>query len=70
MNMIAQNILEQIRHNRICKAKLQIALDKAAPTIQRYLDDNDIMLTTKPAIDVIKECFGVSDDEIFEKEPA
>lgn len=66
--MISQSMLQKIRHSRVCKARLQIVLDKAAPTIQRYLDDNDIMLTTKPAVDVIKEEFGVTEEEIFETE--
>lgn len=64
--MIKQTVLEQIRKNKVLKAKLQIALDKAAPTIQRYLDDNDIMLTTTAALVVIKEELSLTEDEILE----
>lgn len=66
--MIKTNILKKIRKSKVCKAKLQIALDKAAPTIQRYLDDNDIMLTTASALAVIKEEFNVTESEILELE--
>lgn len=55
-----------MRNSKTCKARLQLALDKAPTTIQRYLDDNDILLTTKAAIEVIKKEFGYTEDEIFE----
>jgi hypothetical protein len=68
--MIKQNVIELLRKSKIAKAKLQIALDKAPPTIQRYLDDNDVMLTTHAALKVIKEEFKLSENQILEKETA
>lgn len=64
--MISEKALKKIRVSKVCKAKLQIALDKAAPTIQRYLDDNDILLTTKVALDVIREETGLTESEIIQ----
>lgn len=58
--------MESIRTNKVLKAKLQIALDKAAPTIQRYLDNNDIMLTTAAALTVIRDELVLTDDQILE----
>ena len=64
-NIINDKVLGKIRKSKICKAKLQIALDKSAVTIQRYLDDNDIMLTTTSALDVIKSEFNLTEKQIL-----
>jgi hypothetical protein len=66
--MIKQNVIELLRNSKVGKARLQIALDKAAPTVQRYLDDNDIMLTTAKALEVIKTEFNLTELEILETE--
>ncbi len=68
MARINNNVLDLIRNSKICKARLQIALDKSAPTIQRYLDDNDIMLTTAVALDVIQSEFELREEQILETE--
>ena len=65
--MLKEQIIEKIRHNGKLKAKLQIVLDKSAVTIQRYLDRNDIMLTTTIAVDTIKEGLNIpKEDTIVE----
>lgn len=64
--MISKKIIDRIRVSTACKAHLMLALDKSAITIQRYLDDNDIMLTTKPALEVIMRVLEVDENEIFE----
>ena len=68
MATIKNNVLEKVRQSKVCKAKLQIALDKSAPTIQRYLDDNDIMLTTASSLAVISKEFGLKEKEILKTE--
>jgi hypothetical protein len=65
MATIKEDVLEMIRQSKVCKAKLQIELDKSAPTIQRYLDDNDIMLTTASSLAVISKEFGLKEKEIL-----
>jgi len=40
------------------------ALDKSAPTIQRYLDENDIMLTTDAALTTIAKKLGIKKNTI------
>lgn len=67
--MIQQKVIDMMKRSeksKICKARLQLELDKAAPTIQRYLDDNDIMLTTAKALAVIRDVFQLTDEEILE----
>jgi hypothetical protein len=68
--MIKQSVITKIRQSKTCKARLQIALDKSAPTIQRYLDDNDIMLTTSNALNVIKAELGLKESQILEPQTA
>jgi hypothetical protein len=63
--MIKKSVINQIRKSKNCKLRLQIALDRSAPTIQRYLTDNDIMLTTSKALEVIKSEFKLTDKEIL-----
>lgn len=62
--MIKNSIIEQIRTNKVLKAELQIVLDKSAPTIQRYLDENDIMLTTDAALTTIAKSLGIKKNTI------
>lgn len=68
--MIKSKYLKKIKDDQIGKAKLQIALGKSYSTIERYINDNDIMLTTAAALNVLKEVLNVSEDELLEKIPA
>jgi len=68
--MIKQSVISKIRQSKTCKARLQLVLDKSAPTIQRYLDDNDIMLTTSNALNVIKAELGLKESQILEPQTA
>ena len=64
--MITKKIISKIRKSKTCKAALQLVLNKQAPTIQRYLDTNDIMLTTHAALRVISMQLKVPQSEILE----
>ena len=68
--MIQENVIDLIRQNKTCKAELQIALDKGAVSIQKYLDDNNILLTTAAALAVIRKHTGLTDAEILDMETA
>lgn len=63
--MIQESVIQKIRKSKSCKLKLQIALDKSAPTIQRWLGTNDIKLTTSKALEVIRSEFKLTDKEIL-----
>jgi len=65
--MIQEQVIKQIRKSKSCKLRLQVALDRSAPTIQRWLDTNDIMLTTSKALEVIRSEFKLSDKQILIK---
>lgn len=68
--MIKQNILDKISESLKCKAELQIALNKSSLTISRYISDNDIMLTTDAALNVIEAFTKLKREEILvQKEP-
>ncbi len=66
MSKLKEQTLKQIRNSKICKAKLQIALNKSAPTIQRYLDENNIMLTTITALTVISQEINIDVSDLCE----
>lgn len=66
MSKLKEKTLKQIRNSKICKAKLQIALNKSAPTIQRYLDENNIMLTTITALNVISQEIKIDISDLCE----
>jgi len=66
MSKLKEKTLKQIRNSKICKAKLQIALNKSAPTIQRYLDENNIMLTTITALTVISQEINIDVSDLCE----
>lgn len=61
--------IDAIRNNKRARARLQLDLNKSEFTINRYIADNDIMLTTAQALEVIRQETGLSDDQILEKEP-
>ena len=63
--MINEKVISKIRKSKACKLELQTALDKSASTIQRYIDNKDIMLTTVPALKAIKKTLKIKDNEIF-----
>lgn len=68
MYKISKQALAIMRKSVAGKVKLQIALTKSAPTIQRYLDNNDIMLTTKAGLEAIKETTDLAENKIWVKE--
>lgn len=68
--MIKKKFLKQIKGSQKCKAQLQISLNKSEQTITRYLNNNDIMLTTAAALSVIKEFTGATEEELLETESA
>jgi len=64
--MIQPQVIKQIRKSKSCKLRLQVALNKSGPTIQRWLDTNNIMLTTSKALEVIRSEFKLTDKQILQ----
>ena len=64
--MINKKTMALIRKSKKTKAKLQLALDKSAVTIQRYIDNNDIILTTVVALEAISEGLEIDVNQILD----
>ena len=68
--MIKAEFLEIAKASPSCRADLQEVLKRSYSTIDKYLKDNDIMLTTLASLLVIKELTGVTDlFDLVEKIP-
>ena len=66
-NRLRLNVIEMIKSDNVIKNKLAITLDKSYPTIQRYLNNNDVMLTTAAALEVLRDSLKLSDEDILNK---
>ena len=64
--MLTQKALTKIGKNGTLKGRLADAMGKSMFTIHRWIKDNDPMLTTATALQIIREETGMSDDEILE----
>ncbi|OLY94801.1 hypothetical protein [Cnuella takakiae] len=67
---LTQLALGAIRNNKRVRARLQLELDRSEYTINRYVQENDIMLTTATALKIIREETGLTTKQILEKEKA
>jgi hypothetical protein len=63
---LTQKAIDNLRSNKRARARLQLSLNKSEYTINKYISDNDIMLTTAIALKVIREETGLDDSEILE----
>lgn len=68
--MLTNNAIEKIRGSRKCRERLFNEMGITMSTIYRWLDKNDIMLTTAKALTIIIEETGLTQEEILEKEIA
>lgn len=53
--ILTTETLEKIRHSKLIKNKLALSFNKSGATIQRWLDANSDMLTTKKALLIISK---------------
>jgi hypothetical protein len=65
---LTQKAIDALKNHKRARARLQLDLNKSEYTINRYIADNDIMLTTATALKVIREETGISDDQLLEIE--
>lgn len=63
---LKKKIIEKIESDKIIIAKLCGAMDKAYPTIKKYLYENNELLTTASALKVIREELKLNDTQILE----
>lgn len=62
---LSKKTLETI-DNLNARMRLGIALNRSEDTIRRYIEANNIILTTAVALDFIRKETGLSENEIFE----
>ena len=62
---IRMQVLEKVAESQGCRRKLMDALDISAPTMTRYIQDNDDNLTKAAALKVIGEYFNLTNEEIM-----
>lgn len=64
---IKTEVLEQLKKNVRLKAKLAYEFEKHGATINRWIENNDPMLTTVAALRIIKEETGLKKSDILDK---
>lgn len=65
MTSIKQEILDELAGNVQAKAKLSIVLNKHMFTVERYIKENNSLLTTQDSIKAIAEELGKTEQEIL-----
>jgi hypothetical protein len=65
---LTQKVIDELKRNKRARARLQLDLNKSEYTINKYISENDIMLTTAAALVIIREELKMEDSEILETE--
>lgn len=68
--IIKESIIEKMKNDPVLKSDLVRVTGKSYPTICRWIGDNDEMLTLKSCVDLIKESYQITDEELFEAVPS
>jgi hypothetical protein len=64
--IITDKAISGIKGSNRCIGRLMIAFDRGQNTIENWMHDKDIRLTTPTAVQIIKEETGLVDEEILE----
>lgn len=67
---IKKNVLAKVHESPAVKKKLMSALNVSAPTISRYIDENDDNLTKAASLKIIGEYFNLTTEQILSEEKA
>lgn len=65
---IRKDVLEKIAESQGCRQQIREALGVSAPTMSRYIQDNDDNLTKAASLKVIGEYFNMDVNGILEEE--
>lgn len=68
--MIKNKIIEKIKASKRCRNRLAYELNCSHRSVEKWLERNDIMLTTDLALKVISEEINVKKSEILIEEKA
>jgi hypothetical protein len=69
MQTITTKAIELIRGNQKVIGRLMALFNKSSDTINRWIDGNDIRLTTFAALQILREETELTDDQILEETP-
>jgi hypothetical protein len=65
MSGIKQEVLEKLKNSQKARARLAYEFNKHIATIDRWIDSNSLMLTTKQALLAISEELELKEKEIL-----
>jgi hypothetical protein len=65
MSGIKQEVIERLKGSQKAKNRLAYEFNKHVATINRWIDTNDVMLTTKQALKAISEELELKEKEIL-----
>lgn len=68
--MISKKAIGLLKKNEEAKGRIAGATNRTGYTVNRWIYENDIMLTTAVVLDIIRDETGLTDDEILVKENA
>lgn len=66
--MLTKNSIEKIKKSKRCKNRLAYELNINPRTLETYLGNNHLLLTTELAVKIISEELDLKKSEILEKE--
>jgi hypothetical protein len=67
MQKLNNNTVNLIKGNSQIMGRLMIMFNKSSYTISRWIEDNDVRLTTSGALQVLREELKMDDTEILEE---
>ncbi|WP_162850025.1 hypothetical protein [Sphingobacterium yanglingense] len=62
---LRESVIGVIKSDNNIKTKLALSLNKSYPTIQRYINNNDVMLTTASAMEVLRSELQLTNEELL-----
>lgn len=65
---IKTKVLEKIDGNKSIVSRLCLELNKAYPTIRKWINENDDNLTKAAALQIIREELNLTDDQILDRQ--
>jgi hypothetical protein len=68
MQKITNKTVQKLKGNQVAIGRLMALFNRSAFSINRWIEDKDVRLTTPQAIQIISEETGLGEDKILEPE--
>lgn len=62
---IKDEVLARVKGNKTAINRMALAFNKTGRTIERYVEDNDVILTTDVAMGIISDVLGIPQAELL-----